>query len=76
MNKSRRKRLKSISDQLEGLKCEIEELIETEQNAYDNMPESFQQSKTGERMSEITDFLNDATSGIDDTISSINESIQ
>lgn len=52
MNKSKRKRLAKISEQLEGLKCEIEELINEEEESFGNLPESFQVSARGDRMLE------------------------
>lgn len=41
MNNQRRKRLSKINDQLETLKEQLQlDIIDAEQEAYDNMPES------------------------------------
>lgn len=42
MNNARRKRICKIADALNGLKSQIDELHEEEQEAFENIPESLQ----------------------------------
>ncbi len=74
MNNQRRKRLSKINDQLETLKEQLQlDIIDAEQEAYDNMPESLQYSEKGDRMEEIISTLMDAVSNIEEAIDSITE---
>lgn len=64
MNKLRRKELARIIEKLEALdslRAEIQEELETvmdeEQEAFDNMPESLQESERGEQMQEYIDAM-------------------
>lgn len=64
MNKIRRKELAHIIEKLEALdalRAEIQEELETvmdeEQEAFDNMPESLQESERGEQMQEYIDAM-------------------
>lgn len=71
MNNERRKALTALADKLENeiaglldeLRSELETLRDEEQDYYDNMPESFQNSDRGERASAAVDAL---TNAIDD----------
>lgn len=73
MNKARRKRISKILEQLEGLSVEIEEVMNEEQEAYDNLPESIQYSERGENMEGYISSLDDAMNYVSDAISSLEE---
>lgn len=73
MNKARRKRISKILEQLEGLSMEIEEVMNEEQEAYDNLPESIQDSERGENMEEYISSLDDAMNYVSDAILSLEE---
>ena len=60
MNKARRNRIAEVQSQLETLKQEIDSILEEEQEAYDNMPESLQNGERGEAMQEAIDALESA----------------
>ena len=67
MNRSRRKELQKAMELLEQAKEIIEAVKDEEQEAFDNMPESIQQSERGEAMEgyigtmdELCDSLSDA----------------
>ena len=60
MNKARRNRIAEVQSQLEALKQEIDSILEEEQEAYDNMPESLQNGERGEAMQEAIDALESA----------------
>ena len=61
MNKQRKRRLESVLFQLT-------DIIENEQSAYDNMPESIQGSERGEAMETGLDSLNEAKDLIEEQV--------
>lgn len=76
MNADRRKRISALWDKLDEIKTEIEAIMEEEQDSYDNLPESLQQSERGEKMESAIDNLESAASSIDDVIEYLQESIE
>ena len=73
MNKDRRNRLdEAISIIQEQLEI-IEDIASEEQEAYDNLPESLQESERGETMSEYIDTLDEATASLEDVIGNLQE---
>ena len=60
MNKERLKRLYKIALDFERLQGELDAIIEEETEAYDNTPESLQQSDRGCEMLEGIEFLTEA----------------
>lgn len=82
MNKSRRKRIKSVIialenitgyDSINSIRNEIENILWEEEDAYDNMPENLQYSMRGEASSEAIDSLQDAVDALEEAISIIDE---
>lgn len=71
MNKARRMRLIAVQSKLSDLKAEIEQIRDEEQEAYDNLPESIQDSPRGERMEEAIDELYDAASDLEGVIDTL-----
>lgn len=57
------------------LKEQVENISEEEQEALDNMPESFQYSERGDAMGEYVTDLDDAASSIDDVMSTLQDII-
>lgn len=66
MNKQRRKALEKIIGKLEELKEEIETIQEEEQEAYDNIPESLNDTDRANQMYENIDALEEVASNIQD----------
>lgn len=66
MNMQRRKRIEKVGRMLEELLEEIRALQEEEQEAYDNLPESFQSSERGEAIWEAADNLESAVSSLEE----------
>lgn len=66
MNKARRKRLSEIADELENLYQDLDAVASEEREAYDNLPESLQESERGTAMEEAADELDDICSELDD----------
>jgi hypothetical protein len=73
MNVLRRKRLARISDQLEILKAELEDLLQDEEEARDNIPEGLQESPIYEKADMACDNLQSAIDSLEETLSSIEE---
>lgn len=71
MNKDRRKRLEGIYEKLMEIYEELDAIIDEEQEAYDNMPESLQDSEKGERMYEGIDSLESARDDINNAATTI-----
>ena len=76
MNVTRRKQLAKLVEQLESVMSDIDTIREQEQEAYDNMPESIQESERGDRMSEIIDSIQYAYDNVSDAVYNINEAIE
>ena len=76
MNRTRRRSLQSIIDQLVELKGSLED-IQTEEEEYrDNIPENMQESERYERADEACDNLSDAVENLEEVISSIEAAIE
>ena len=75
MNKQRRKRINDLIDEISALKGKIDEVLQEEQDYYDNMPESLQSSERGENSEEAISNLEEALSCIDDCVSSLEAAI-
>lgn len=72
MNKIRRKELARIIEKLEQLDAlreeireELASVMDEEQEALDNMPESLQESEKGEQMQEYIDTMENVTGELD-----------
>lgn len=68
MNKPRRKALQSIYDQLLELKEKLEELNDEEQEAFNNIPENFQETARYETAEEVANNLEEACSTFGDLV--------
>lgn len=73
MNKLRRKELSRIIEKLERLealrleiKDELETVLEEEQEAFDNLPESLQESERGQQMQEYIEAMDGALDALDE----------
>lgn len=75
MNKIRRKWLEEVISQLEEKRDELWSIYEEEEQAYDNMPCSIQESDRGEQMQENMGTMEDAYNDLDNLIESLNELI-
>lgn len=76
MNKSRRKHLEKLTETIEEAKEALDVLLEEEQEYYDNMPESFQDSEKGESSYDAIDSMNSALSSLEDAVDYIREAIE
>jgi hypothetical protein len=71
MNAKTRKEIEQMREKLNEMAYAFEEMQAEEQNKYDNMPEQFQDSSTGERIQAWADALEDAFTAVNDAISAL-----
>lgn len=73
MNKIRRKRIQEAISKLEEAKQILEEVQVEEQDSFDNLPGSLQDSEKGEQLSDNISFLDDVVSDLDDQMGQLEE---
>jgi formiminotetrahydrofolate cyclodeaminase len=73
MNNERRKEIDKIISDLEEIRSRIETVKDEEQDAFDNMPESFQEGERGEQMQTALDNLDNADGVFDDLMSALED---
>lgn len=76
MNKSRRRALEEIANKVEELRDRLQGILEEEQEAYDNMPESLQESERGCNMYDGISPMEESVSSLDDVANSLREIIE
>lgn len=73
MNKDRRKRLEKVFNMLGEAQDILEEVKNDEQEAHDNLPESFQYGERGEEMEGYIEMLEEAWNYLDDAKSVVEQ---
>lgn len=73
MNKQRRGAIQSILDDLQVLRERIESARDEEQEAYDNLPDGWQQGDKGQKMDDAVSALESALDGVDEIAGYLNE---
>ena len=68
MNKERRKRIAEIAEQLDFIHDELYDLVSEEDEARENMPESFQGTERYEASEEASNALEAAANLINDAL--------
>ena len=76
MNNARRKKLQKIYDQLEELKEKLDFIIEDEQTALDNMPDSLWETERYENMESGLESLEDVQNSFDTFIMEFSELLE
>lgn len=76
MNKSRRKSLQNIIDQLEELRSSLEDIQAEEEEYRDNMPENMQSSEKYEKADAACDSLSYALDDLAEVISNIESAME
>ena len=75
MNKSRRKELKKWLENIGTIKSELENIVDDEQNYYDQIPENLQSGQRACDSEEAIDKMNEAVDILDEAINCIEEII-
>ena len=68
MNKIGRKQIEAIINKIESLRDEIGTLKDEEQEKYDNLPDSLQDSERGETLTNNVDNMETAYDSLDEAI--------
>ena len=73
MNNKRRKEISKIVSTLEDVRDRLNEVVDEEQSAFDNMPESIQGSDRGCDSEEAIGYLSDALDSVQSALEYLNE---
>ncbi len=73
MNKARRKLVSEAFDLVDKAKGILEDVKSAEREAYDNLPESFQNGGRGEEMQECIEMIEEGFNLLDDAASVIEQ---
>lgn len=73
MNNSRRKDISIAAALIERARAMLEDAANAEQDAFDNMPESLQDSEKGQTMEEVIGVLEEAAQGLETALDELNE---
>ena len=76
MNAQRRKRLVKVQDLIEIAKEELESILEEEEEARDNIPESLQSTERYERANAACDALSEAVDSLEGVSEKIEEACE
>lgn len=76
MNKERRKRLEDVITQLEELQCEVASIAEEEREAYDNIPDSLNDTDRANQLCENADDLDCVDGDFESLLDSLREIIE
>lgn len=73
MNNKRRKEISKIVSTLEDVRDRLSEVVDEEQIAFDNMPESIQGSERGCDSEEAIGYLSDALDSVESALDYLDE---
>lgn len=76
MNNNRRKKVRLILERLESLKDDLTEVLEDEEWAFGNLPESFQEGDKGAKMQEGIEAIEGAIQDIEGVVEQLNNAIE
>jgi hypothetical protein len=75
MNKNRRKRIADLRERIDIIKNELEEVMEEEQDARDNLPNNLQDSEKAEKMDDTIGSIEYAIGNLEETIKNLDEAV-
>ena len=73
MNKKRRKEIENLRESISETKAKLQDLLDEEQQAFDNMPESIQESERGEEMQVFFVYMEAAIDSLEEATESLTE---
>lgn len=76
MNEKRRKRLAAIAERVRDCIAELEEIRNEESDAFESMPESFQNGEKGEKAQNAIEAIEQAIGDLENAESQLEESQQ
>lgn len=75
MNKNRRKRIADLRERIDIIKNELEEVMEEEQDARDNLLNNLQDSEKAEKMDDTIGSIEYAIGNLEETIENLDEAV-
>ena len=75
MNKNRKKRIADLRERIDIIKNELEEVMEEEQDARDNLPNNLQDSEKAEKMDDTIGSIEYAIGNLEETIENLDEAV-
>ena len=75
MNKNRRKRIADLRERIDIIKNELEEVMEEERDARDNLPNNLQDSEKAEKMDDTIGSIEYAIGNLEETIENLDEAV-
>ena len=75
MNKNRRKRIADLRERIDIIKNELEEVMEEEQDARDNLPNNLQDSEKAGKMDDTIGSIEYAIGNLEETIENLDEAV-
>ena len=76
MNKARRKKIQHALDLLQQATEILAEVNDEEDEAFNNLPESIQESERGAQMEEYMETIDDAINEVDDIKANLEEIVE
>ena len=76
MNADRRGRISKLRDELEGMLSEVEDILEEEEEAQDNIPEGLRNSERYDRSEAAIESLTEARDGIESAVASLDNACE
>lgn len=73
MNRERRAKIKAQINRINEIASSLQDIMDEEQDYFDNMPENLQGSIRGDAAEEAISTLDDAVSALEDVTSSLEE---
>lgn len=73
MNKQRRKQIYDVMEKLESIGSILQDILDEEQESFDNMPESLQSSDNGMISEEAQESLNASIEALEEAIGCLEE---
>lgn len=71
MNNVKRKELRTVTELLNRCSDTISSVLDDEQDCFDNLPESLQESEMGEKIEEAIGYLEETSEYVDNALEAI-----
>ena len=73
MNNKRRKEIRNVISKLEDI---VQQILDEEEEAFENMPENLQESERGEISQNAQDCLSDAVDALEEAIGALEDAAE
>ena len=76
MNRAQRKKIEELITGLEDIQSQLEILAEEEQEKFENLPDSLQESEKGQQLEAVAESLNEQADVLLDVMGGLGEIIE